>query len=113
MTTRLSYVISYVDDMDAAIRFYRDEAGFAVRMQSPEWSELETGPTVLALHKASPERPAGTVHIGFGVDDVAAFGKRLEKSGSGFTQPPRQRHGVTLAEFEGPGGAVVSVSGPA
>lgn len=42
-----------------------------------------------------------------------AFGKTLEKSGRSFTEPPRKQHGVTLAEFEGPGGMLVSVSGPA
>ena len=50
--------------MDAVVRFFADHVGLPLRFSSPEWSEFDTGSTTLALHVASPEKPAGTCEIG-------------------------------------------------
>ena len=108
---RLNYVIKFVSDMDAATRFYRDELGFTLGMQSPFWTEFETGRTKLALHPASPENPAGTVQLGLGTDDLDAFHAAAEAKGIRFTEPPRDMHGSRIARFVDPDGAEISISG--
>jgi catechol 2,3-dioxygenase-like lactoylglutathione lyase family enzyme len=109
---QLKYLIMFVADMDAAIAFYRDTLGFGVRFQSPEWTELETGTTTLALHPSSPKNPPGTMHPGLAVPDMAEFAHRLQRSGLAFTRQPTLEHGVLLAEFADATGVHYSVSAP-
>ena len=73
---RLTYAIKYVADMDRSVAFYRDKLGLELKFDSPFWSEFATGETVLAIHPASDEKPAGSVELGFGVDDLAEFDAR-------------------------------------
>jgi lactoylglutathione lyase len=89
MTTTFVYAIKYVADMGAAVRFHREQLGLEVRFESPHWSEFETGGTTIALHLASPERPAGSCELGFRVPDI----------------------GQKLAKFKGSEGAQCSLSG--
>ena len=111
MIMKLTYVIKYVGDMERAIRFYKDELGFTLRFQSPDWSEFETGETTLALHLASQENPAGTSQLGFGVPDIDRF--YAEKNGNGveFTSAPSELFGSRIARFKDSEGVECSVSG--
>ena len=111
MTPKLTYAIHFVADMDRAVAFYRDTLGLALKFASPGWSEFATGETTLALHPASPENPAGSTHLGFGVPDVRAFHNAMSGAGIRFTRAPEPLHGVTLAEFVDSEGARCSVSG--
>ena len=108
--TRLTYVIQFVSDMAEAVAFYRDVLGLPLKFQSPYWSEFATGTTGLALHPASAANPAGTVQLGFGVPDLAAFYARLSAAGVTFTQPPTLEEGRLLARFLDPQGKEISVS---
>ena len=56
--------------MEAAVRFHRDTLGLPLKFQTPGWTEFETGDVTLALHAATAENPAGSVELGFGVDDM-------------------------------------------
>ena len=112
MGTRLTYVIKFVSDMDAAIAFHRDELGLAVKFATPFWSELATGETTLALHPATPDKPAGTVQVGFGVDDIEAFYAERSAAGLEFVQPPTAQHGVKIAALRDCEGVEIRVSGP-
>lgn len=107
---KLTYVIRYVEDMDQAIRFYTNQMGFALRFQSPGWSELETGETTLALHSASAEHPAGTAQLGFGVSDIDRFYAEQKELGVEFTSAPTQVFGRRIARFRDSEGAECSVS---
>jgi lactoylglutathione lyase len=109
--TTLRYAIKYVSDMDASVRLHRDVLGLALRFASPHWTEFDTGGTVLALHPASPEHPAGSCQLGFHVDDLAAFHAATSGSGLVFTQPPRMLHGHPVATFVGADGEACSVGG--
>jgi catechol 2,3-dioxygenase-like lactoylglutathione lyase family enzyme len=109
---RLTYAIEFVADMDRAIAFYRDKLGLELKFQSPFWSEFATGETVLALHPASEENAAGSVELGFAVDDLGEFYARREQLGIEFTRQPKEEHGVHIAQIRDPEGAHVSVSGP-
>jgi catechol 2,3-dioxygenase-like lactoylglutathione lyase family enzyme len=109
---QLTYAIKYVDDMDRAVAFYRDKLGLEPTFQSPFWSEFATGETKLALHPASEQNKAGSVELGFAVDDVRDFHARRDELGIEFSEPPREEHGVRLARFRDSEGAEVSVSSP-
>jgi predicted enzyme related to lactoylglutathione lyase len=108
---RLTYVIKYVADMERAIDFYKDQLGLALRFQSPEWSEFETGETTLALHLASAEHPAGTSQLGFGVPDIDGFYAEKKESGVEFTAAPAELFGGRIARFKDSEGSECSVSG--
>ena len=107
---RLSYAIKFVGDMESAVRFYRDTLGLTLRFESPFWSELETGETILALHPASDENPAGSVQLGFSVDDVDRFYDSGRAEGLVFTSAPTDMHGSRIARFRDVDGAEISVS---
>ncbi len=111
MSTRLTYAIKFVDDMDAAVAFHRDQLGLTLKFQSPQWTEFATGETTLALHEASADYPAGSVQLGYGVPNVDAFHR--EKSGAGvtFTQPPMEMHGSKIGRFLDSEGAECSIGG--
>ena len=110
---RLTYAIKYVADMDRAIAYYRDKLGLELKFQSPFWSEFVTGETVLALHPASDENAAGSVELGFGVDNLGEFYARREELGVEFTLEPKEEHGVHIARIRDADGGQISVSGPA
>jgi len=109
---RLSYVITFVADMDAAVAFYRDTLGFKLRFQSSDWSELDTGATTLALHASSATNPPGSTRLGLSVDDLPAFATRMKQLGYRFTREPTPEHGSLLAEFVDATGMHFAVSGP-
>lgn len=112
MATRLTYVIKFVADMDAAIAFHRDHLGLTVKFATPFWTEMATGETTLALHPATPDKPAGHVEVGFGVDDIAAFHAEKSAAGLSFLTPPREQHGVKIATLNDCEGVEIRVSGP-
>ena len=61
MTTKLTYIIEFVSDMDRAIKFYKDLIGLPLKFQSPGSSDFATGEITFALHPASEKNPAGVV----------------------------------------------------
>jgi catechol 2,3-dioxygenase-like lactoylglutathione lyase family enzyme len=109
---RLTYAIKYVADMDAAIGFYRDKLGLELKFESPFWTEFATGDTVLALHPASEDNAAGSVELGFAVDNLGEFYERRQQLGIEFTREPKEMHGIHIAAIRDADGAHVSVSGP-
>jgi len=97
---KLGYVIKFVGDMNRAVVFYRDVLGMQLKFQSPGWSEFASGETTLGLHPASEKKPAGSVELGFKVDDVQKFYEAMRAKGVEFTMPPtKQDFGGTLAQF--------------
>ena len=111
---KLTYVIKFVANMDAAVQFYRDTLGLQLRFESPGWSEFATGETTLALHPASDKNPAGKVEFGFTVADVEAFYRDMSAQGVLFSIPPRkQDFGGLLAQFVDSEGAHCSVAAKA
>jgi lactoylglutathione lyase len=108
---KLGHVIEFVADMDSAVKFYRDVIGLPLKFQSPGWSEFATGETSLALHPASASKPAGSVELGFHVDDLTKFHQEMSAKGVKFSMPPtKQEYGRMLAQFVDREGAHSSVS---
>jgi catechol 2,3-dioxygenase-like lactoylglutathione lyase family enzyme len=108
MDAKLNYAIAFVADMDQAVAFYRDDLGQTLKFASPFWSEFVTGDVTLALHPATPEKPAGHVELGFGVPDLPALA--AAPGPLQFTQPVRDEHGTRLSTIRGPDGAEISLS---
>lgn len=113
MTVKLAHVISFVEDIEGAVAFYRDVLELTPRLVSPGWVEFETGTTTLALHAADKRNPSGTTRFSFAAHDVADLHRKLVARGVKFTREPAVLHGQQLAEFVGPGGNGVGLSGPA
>lgn len=107
-----------VSDMTRSVQFYRDTLGIPLRLESPEWTEFETGPTVLALHGGgkpgakSAEPVAGTASIGFYVENLVQKYDELKAKGVGFLMPPteREEEGIKLAVCLDPDGLPISIA---
>jgi hypothetical protein len=82
MQAKLAYAIKFVANTGNAVAYHRDTLGLPLKFQSPEWSEFATGDVTLALHAASADNPAGSVQLGYAVDDLISL---CEKS-------PEERH---------------------
>ena len=108
---KLGYVIKFVDDMNRAVKFYRDVLGLPLKFESPGWSEFVTGETTLALHPASEKNPAGAVELGFTVADIQKFHQEMIAQRVQFSMPPtKQDFGDVLAQFVDSEGGRCSVS---
>jgi lactoylglutathione lyase len=109
-STKLAYVMVFVSDMKRSVAFYRDQVGLKLRFASPAWSEFETGGTILALHPAGSNHPAGTSEIGVTVQDLNAFYEARRAAGVSFSGPPKpQPYGSPLTELHDPDDAAISV----
>ena len=109
---RITYAIRFVSNMDLAVAFYRDKLGLPLKFSSPGWSEFSAGETTLALHPATSDKPAGSLELGFGVEDLQEFFTSKSANGVRFPMPPtKQDFGGMLARFEDSEGALSSVGG--
>jgi lactoylglutathione lyase len=135
MFTKVDYVMVTVSDMHKSIEFYRDKLGLPLKMETPGWSEFQTGPTTLALHGGSRPKAAstdagqagkpgadrghgelyaGTCTMGFSVDDVQKTFEELKSAGVSFVMPPtlREGEGIKLAVCVDPDGLAISFAEP-
>jgi lactoylglutathione lyase len=107
-----------VSDMARSVQFYRDKLEIPLRFESPQWTEFETGDTVLALHGGgktgakSTESVAGTASIGFYVENLAQNFDELKRKGVVFVMPPTQREEerIKLAVCLDPDGLPISIA---
>lgn len=58
MSSKLSYAIEFVGDMDRAVKFYRDVMGLPLKFQSPDWSEFSTGGHDAGVARSVRQEPA-------------------------------------------------------
>lgn len=72
MFSRPYATMIYVDDMDAAVKFYSEKIGLGVKFSEPGWSELDAGGHTLALHASSeaPVRHETSPHLILQVEDI-------------------------------------------
>jgi lactoylglutathione lyase len=120
MLLRLSYVIVYCADMQRSVAFYRDQMGFPVKFESPEWTEFHTGSTTLALHIAKPstrkksrrsEKEAGGAYPALEVLDIEKFYQEKKAQGVEFSlRPTMQEFGQKRAVLLDPDGLPISVT---
>jgi catechol 2,3-dioxygenase-like lactoylglutathione lyase family enzyme len=87
--TGLIEIILYVQDMQAQVRFYRDQLGLVlsypqelVDYSQEDWVTFETGACTLALHSGGKRRQGEDApKIVFGVDDIQAARDHLISHG--------------------------------
>jgi predicted enzyme related to lactoylglutathione lyase len=108
----LDTVIVNVSDMVAATGFYRDRFGLPVLLQSPWWTELDTGVSKLSLHPrvaATDElrHNAQSIVCGFEVPNLDELGRELKQRGVEFTGGPVDQRYGRFAEVTDPDGNVV------
>lgn len=108
----LDTLIVNVADMDAATDFYRDHFGLPVVLQSPWWTELDTGATKLSLHPrvaASGELRHNdqAIVMGFEVPSLEELGRELAGRGLVYSGGPLEQRYGRFAEIADPDGRVV------
>ena len=125
---RIRFTSIFVDDQEAALRFYTDVLGFekkadipmggdvrwltVVSPQDPDGPELVLEPS---SHPAvEPFKSAlladGIPFTAFAVDDIAAESERLKGHGVRFTQEPADMGPVILAVFEDGSGNLLQIA---
>ena len=112
-----------VDDVDAAIAFYRDQLGFAVEMHpAPTFAMLSRGDLRLLLSAPSTQggggqiladgsrpEPGGWNRIQLEVSDLAAEVERLRAAGARFRSEILRGVGGDQALVEDPSGNAVEL----
>ncbi len=116
---KIQYAMVFVSDMDASVAFYRDVLGIPLKFQSPHWTEFVTEGATLALHptptaplealQGGGKSPAGTMRLGFNVEDIDAFHSRMLANDVPCLQEPTLQFGAKLAQYGGPDGLVFSI----
>jgi lactoylglutathione lyase len=124
MFSKIDYIMVNVSAMDRSVAFYRDTLGLTLKLETPGWTEFETGASVLALHLVEAiERTkdggrggpvAGTCSIGFSVPDIDAAYAQLQSRGARFVMPPttQANEGIRLAVCVDPDGLAISFAQP-
>lgn len=108
----LDTVIVNVGDMVNATGFYRDRFGLPVLLQSPWWTELDTGATKVSLHpRVAPtdelRHNAQAIVCGFEVPNLEDLGRELKDRGVEFSGGPVDQRYGRFAEVTDPDGNVV------
>jgi len=110
---RLDHVYYWTQDLDRAVKFYRDVLGLElIRQEGSSWAEFETGTIRLALHGAIEGRPmeTGGATAVFEVDDLDAARAALEEKGVELLDHMGEVEGYArFASFLDPDGNTVQV----
>jgi lactoylglutathione lyase len=102
--------ILWADDMDRAIAFWKGAIGLGSRLETPHWTELTHGTTVIALHGGGDSTFQQT-GLGLQVADADEACREITAAGGVVRNPPvlREREGIKLADVtdtEGNGFAI-------
>ena len=102
---KLNYAIVFVSDMSKGVAFYRDVLGLPLKFESPHWSEFSNDGSTIALHPASAENPAGSAQLGFHVENLDDWHKKLTAAGVRCLMEPRaESYGIRQAVYSDPDG---------
>lgn len=101
----------YVQEMSRAIRFYRDVMGLKVKLESPGWSEVVRGDTIIGLH-AGGDGTQTNMPLSFQVADLDSALQEIQRGGGKIVDLPESRPGepIRLARFADPEGNVVMIT---
>jgi lactoylglutathione lyase len=120
MFSKVDYIMVNVSEMGRSVAFYRDTLGLTLKVESPGWSEFETGASTLALHLGAAKAAgdggaqagpaAGTCSVGFSVENLDAAVADLQSRGARFVMPPTDQpnEGIRLAVCIDPDGLPIS-----
>lgn len=113
----LAEVILYVQEMSAAVHFYRDQLGLRVLepadmddYNDESWVVFDTGAAKLALHDGGERRLGGdTPMIGFAVADITAVRQVLIERGVDVGEPFEAAPGVIVCHLHDPEGHPIAL----
>ena len=106
--TKVHFMVP-VEDMDRAVRFYRDGLGLSPRFSSPEWTELAWRDATIALHRGGSGRERET-WLGFQVDDLDSALSHIEAAG-GQRSVERIEGGIRLVSVTDTEGNTLTIGG--
>jgi methylmalonyl-CoA/ethylmalonyl-CoA epimerase len=124
MITQVDHVGIYVDDLDAAVEFWRDVVGLECTEISahPESGlrlahvcvngvelELIEAPVDKTMLRHMPYRGAGIYHLGLRTDDLEGEALRLETAGLRLLDETPRSGGGMRVQFTAPGGIAQGV----
>ncbi len=117
---KLYAVRIFVNDWDAACRFYEQQLGLALQFKDAKagWAEFDVGGARLGLERVADDDAEGQALVGrflgisLQVDDIEATYERLQAKGVVFMEPPsKQAWGGCLAHLRDPEGNVITLLG--
>ena len=89
----------WVEDMDRAVKFYKDVMGLNVKSQHSEWSELTFGDAVVALHGGGKGVYQKT-GLNFRVDNLKEACDAATSGGGSIVNPPMKIEEESLQRAE-------------
>lgn len=98
-------------DMDRALRFYRDTMGLTPGFTSSHWSELHSGDAIVALHDGGDGSRRDT-GLSLQYADVRQAYERALAAGAQSIDPPYQREGepIILGFLADPEGNIIMLT---
>jgi catechol 2,3-dioxygenase-like lactoylglutathione lyase family enzyme len=104
-------VMVLVNDLDRAVRFYRDRLGFVVLNETESWAVLDHGFGLMIAPEPLPEDGVSlnAVMPTIEVDDVDAAFALLTARGVAFLVPPTDVAGATVASFRDSEGNLLQI----
>jgi len=120
----LGYVVLFVEDLDRALTFYRDQVGLPVRFQDKGYAELAVAGSKFALlarsrlpelvgaaHTGRPAKGAHEAGVTLLVEDVDRVHRELTGRGVTFLGAPQARSwGQRTAYFQDPEGHLIEIA---
>jgi len=90
-----------VQDIERALRFYRDTLGFTVQDEQEDWVLFQEGVSLGLSPEPLPEAnlAINAVMVTLIVEDVAACYNEMIQQGVAFFLPPTTDGGITFATF--------------
>jgi catechol 2,3-dioxygenase-like lactoylglutathione lyase family enzyme len=107
-TPRIGNVLYAVDDLDAAVRFYRDGLGLPLKFQDGErFAGLDGGGVTLALVGAAENVTEGAPAAAIEVADVARAVERAVAAGASLLRGPEEGPHEIRAVVRDPAGNIL------
>ena len=114
MAAEFKHIMLMVPDIPAAVKFYSEGLGLAVKMSSPGWAELDANGATIAMHFAEGAPTVGSSPIlSFHVEDVYGAIAKLEELGGKLEGRIREPSFGKVAAVRTPDGHLVSLLQPA
>jgi catechol 2,3-dioxygenase-like lactoylglutathione lyase family enzyme len=111
---RIGNVLYPVDDLDAAVAFYRDALGLPLKFTDGDrYAGLDGGGTTLALVGGGEDVTAGAPAAAIRVGDVAAAVERATAAGATLLRGPERGPHEIRAALRDPAGNVLVLYTPA
>ncbi|KKJ00663.1 VOC family protein [Prochlorothrix hollandica] len=112
MSAEFKHIMLMVNDVMAAVKFYSEGLGLAIKTASPGWAELDAGGTTLAFHAAEGSSGSDSPILSFHVTDVEAMVASLESLGASLEGRIREPAFGKVAAVRTPDGHLVSLLQP-